>query len=113
MSKYFIAVFPRITTDIHLRDPSKTKASSRGYDHTRKRNHKTLLTDAQVLEARWLWEYGGWSPARVGQHYKLSASYCSNLLAYAARGKIVPDKDSFPAGHVPKPFVSLQDLPKD
>lgn len=110
MSSFYLAMFPRVTTDIHLKEPKKKGIKARGYDFDRRPAHKTLLTEQEVLEARWLHEFAFWTVRRVAEHYNVSYSYALNLLSYATRGKIVPTKDSFPSGHIP---VSLPGSPKD
>ena len=111
-SHFYLALFPRVTTDIHLKDSAKKRSPRKGYDHFREENRKTLLTKEQVLEARWLNEFGGWTYEHIAAHYRLSKSYTNNLLTYAARGKIVPTRDLFPSGHRPAP-ISSSSSPKD
>ena len=111
-SHFYSALFPRITTDIHLKNPAKKKSPRRGYDHFREENRKTLLTKEQVLEARWLNEFAGWTYQRIVRHYGVSYRYGYSLLNYCIRDKIVPTKDSFPSGHIPAP-INSSSSPKD
>lgn len=83
----------------------KTRVSNRGYDPNRVKNYRTLLTDHQVLEARWLVEFGGWPHVRVARHYDLSADYVSKLMNYATRCKLFPKASEFPEGYRPDPVV--------
>lgn len=83
----------------------KKRVSNRGYDLGRLNNYRTLLTDHQVLEARWLAEFGGWTHARVAHHYGLSAEYVYRLMDYATRTKLFPKESDFPNGHQPSPIV--------
>ena len=61
----------------------------------------TLLDDHQVLEARWLHEFGGWTMRQVWDHYRLSEPYTRSLLCYQTRSKLYPKREDFPAGHQP------------
>ena len=112
MPSFYTALFPRISTDIHLKEPKKKVTPRRGYDHNRKENRKVLLTEQQVLEARWLYEFGGWTAPQVFNHYGFTSHYCKALMSYAVRGKIVPTRDSFPSGHIPQP-INSSSSPKD
>lgn len=108
----YLALFPRITTDINTKRPAKKTPTNRGYDHNRRPEHKVLLTENQVLEARWLYEFGRWNTSSIASHYELTSHYTRSLLAYATRGKIVPTKDSFPDGHTPRSRINSSDSPK-
>ena len=83
----------------------KKRMSHRGYDLGRVKNYRTLLTDHQVLEARWLVEFGGWSYDRVVRHYGLDAGYAQRLMSYATRSKLFPKASDFPRGYQPSPVV--------
>ena len=83
----------------------KKRVSNRGYDLNRVKNYRTLLTDHQVLEARWLFEFGGWTHDQVARHYGLSADYVSSLMRYATRSKLFPKASEFPKGYRPDPIV--------
>lgn len=111
-SHFYLVLFPRTTTDIHLKNPARKKSPRRGYDHDRKENRKTLLTEQQVLEARWLYEFGNWTSKMIMNHYDLSYSYVKALMSYNTRSKITPTRDSFPDGHIPSP-ISSTSSPKD
>lgn len=79
--------------------------SHRGHDLGRVKNYRTLLTDHQVLEAKWLVEFGGWTHARVAHHYVLDAGYVQRLMNYATRSKLFPKESAFPRGYQPSPIV--------
>lgn len=79
------------------------KQSTRGYDPARRPKARTLLTDHEVLEARWMHHYGSWSAKKVASHYGLEYGYAYNLLVYATRSKLSPDLGDFPQGHQPTP----------
>lgn len=83
----------------------KKRVSNRGYDLGRVKKYRTLLTDHQVLEARWLVEFGGWTHDRVVHHYGLSAEYVHRLMNYATRSKLFPKESDFPKGYQPSQIV--------
>ena len=93
--------FPYVAGTYVPTERVKTKAPNKGYSNDRNPKHKTLLTEAQVLEARWLCEYGGWTTTQVSRHYDLSEHYTRSLMNYATRSKITPKRDSFPPSHQP------------
>lgn len=93
---------PRVLGSYQPTPREKKKQTNRGYDVTRNRNMAVLLSDSQVLEARWLHEFGGWSTSMVRDHYELSAYYVYSLLNYATRSKLFPKKDMYPVGYHPK-----------
>lgn len=55
-----------------------------------------LLTDAQVLEARALLEFGGASNAEIGERYGLTPEYVSRLKSYRVRSKLIPKPSHLP-----------------
>lgn len=77
------------------------KQTARGYDAARRPNCHVLLGDHEVLEARWLFHYAGWSMRRVSAFYGLEYGYAYRLLTYQTRGKLSPNEDDFPKGHAP------------
>lgn len=82
------------------RHPSKRPA--RGYTiGPRWPTGKTLLTDHEVKEARWLSEYGGWTHNMVRDRYGLTAQYTRRLLDYSTRSKLHVKEDDFPRGYAP------------
>ena len=83
-------------------EPPKRKIPAKGYSADRKPKHKTVLTEAQVLEARWLNQYACWTIERVATHYQLHMTYTRALLDYSVRGKLHPSKDLYPAGYEPE-----------
>lgn len=83
-------------------EPPKRKIPAKGYNVDRKPKHKTLLTEAQVLEARWLNQHGCWTIEMVARHYQLHMTYTRALLDYSIRGKLHPSKDLYPAGYEPE-----------
>ena len=62
---------------------------------------KTLLTDHEVIEARWLSEYGGWTHNMVRDRYGLTAQYTRRLLDYSTRSKLHVNEEDFPQGYAP------------
>lgn len=77
--------------------PARRRDQGRGYklrgESARGANHKTLMTDAQVLECRARYEFeAGWTPPRLARHYGTSIDYMRNLLAYQTRSKLVPKR---------------------
>lgn len=55
------------------------------------RAHKTLMTDAQVLECRRRYEFEtGWDRQRLADHYGVGGEYMRALLSYAVRSKLFP-----------------------
>lgn len=94
--------FPQVlgTYTPEPRPPSKRPA--RGYTiGPRWPTVKTLLTDHEVKEARWLSEYAGWTHDMVRDRYGLTTQYARQLLNYATRSKIHVNQDDFPRGYVP------------
>lgn len=82
------------------RPPSKRQA--RGYTiGPRWPTGKTLLTDHEVIEARWLSECGGWTHNMVRDRYGLTAQYTRRLLDYSTRSKLHVNEDAFPRGYAP------------
>ena len=49
-SHLYLALFPRVTTDIHLKDPAKKRSPRKGYDHFREENRKTLHENLNKLD---------------------------------------------------------------
>ena len=100
MGSYYATLFPRVTTNLTT-EPKKKGMRARGYDLNRVKNHKVLMNDQQVLEARWMYEFGEWTRQRVATHYGMTFAYIIALLSYQTRSKIMPSKEDFPAGHLP------------
>lgn len=94
-------LFPSVPGTYTPTPSAKKKTPTRGFDLSRTRHGPTLLTDHQVLEARWLFEFGGWTTRQVWEHYGLSEAYVRSLLRYQTRSKLFPKRDDFPAGYRP------------
>ncbi len=56
----------------------------------------TLLTDAQVLEARALHEFGGRSISDIARRYSLEYGYARRLLDYTVRSKLIAKREHLP-----------------
>ena len=93
--------FPSVPGTYTPTPRAKKKPMRRGFQ-VRSATVPTLLTDHQVLEARWLSEFGGWTTRQVRGHYRLSEAYARSLLGYQTRSKLFPKRGDFPAGHTPK-----------
>lgn len=93
-------LFPSVPGTYTPTPRAKKKTPSRGFQ-VKQSTVPTLLTDHQVLEARWLFEFGGWSTHRVMGHYGLSKGYVRSLLCYQTRSKLYPKREDFPVGHSP------------
>lgn len=76
------------------------RVAGRGYRVERKPRTPVLLDDSQVLLARWLFEFGGWTFAMVRDHFGLKPGYVRTLMDYQTRGKIIPKRDDFEQGCV-------------
>lgn len=87
--------------------PEKRKKRKRprekGYKLDSKRqDRRVLLSEHQVMEARWLREFGGWTVLRIAEHFGLQYGYALNLLSYYVRSKLRPPRrDDFPDGYTP------------
>lgn len=60
--------------------------------------YRTLLTDAQVLEARALHEFGGRSISDIARRYSLEYGYARRLLDYTVRSKLIAKREHLPGG---------------
>lgn len=73
-----------------------TKRKPRGYklrDENPRKNYRTLLTDAQVLECRSKYEFEtGWTPRALAAVYGVTGAYMSRLLGYDVRSKLIPKR---------------------
>ena len=99
-------VFPHLNI-AYTPDKKKPKRKPEaGYKLNRKPKSdlRCLLTDHQVVEARWLSDFAGWSHKQVRAHYGLSAGYTNRLLDGSVRSKVRPPRqDDFPIGYRPQP----------
>lgn len=93
--------FPDVAGTYRPAERPKKRVPARGYSLQRAPRRATLLTDHEVLEARWLNEFGGWTLRRVRDHYGLPDRYVRQLLDYGTRTKLFPRRDDFPAGYQP------------
>ncbi len=93
-------LFPSVPGTYTPTPRAKKKPPARGFQ-VKQATVPTLLTDHQVLEARWLFEFGGWTTRRVWEHYGLSEAYARSLLDYRTRSKLYPKREDFPEGHRP------------
>lgn len=93
-------LFPSVPGTYTPTPRAKKKPPARGFQ-VKQSTVPTLLTDHQVLEARWLFEFGGWTTRQVRGHYGLSDGYARSLLRYQTRSKLYPKREDFPAGHSP------------
>ncbi len=80
---------------------TKKKVPARGYSLARNPKRKTLLTDHQVKEARWLHEFDGWTRRQVAEWYGLSEKYVVDLMRYQTRSKLFVNRSDFPPGYKP------------
>lgn len=65
--------------------------------------YKVLLTDAEVLEARALMEFGGATSTVVAERYGVTNAYVSRLKLYLTRSKLIPDRSHLPVGWSAEP----------
>lgn len=92
--------FPSVPGTYTPTPRAKKKPPRRGFQ-VKQPTVPTLLTDHQVLEARWLSEFGGWTRRRIAEHYGLAEAYVRNLLRYQTRSKLYPKREDFPVGYRP------------
>lgn len=93
-------LFPNVPGTYTPTPRAKKKTPVRGFQ-VKQATVPTLLTDHQVLEARWLSEFGGWTTRQVREHYGLSEAYARSLLRYQTRSKLYPKREDFPVGYKP------------
>ena len=96
-------LLPRVNVAYTPEKPKKRKPET-GYKLHRKcsADKRTLLSTHQVLEARWLHEFGCWTAKRIATYLGVTDNYVRQLLAYVVRSKVgSPKADDFPAGYSP------------
>jgi hypothetical protein len=84
--------------------PSYARASSvnpadrpsRPYHHGKHYGGKTTLTDAQVLEFRARYQFGGESRQKLAAEFGLEDQYAYRLLTYETRSRLVPTRAHLP-----------------
>lgn len=75
--------------------PKAKPKPKRGYSVETRSHGPTLLTDAQVIEARGLHEFQGWGPKRLAERFGTTPEYMQGLLRYATRSKLFPKPEDF------------------
>ena len=87
---------------IHVKNSGGTvkparKHKKRGYVVGRTTNARTLMTDEQVIEARGLYEFCGWTAKALIERYDVSSTYMRSLLGYQTRcnSSLMPDPKKF------------------
>lgn len=78
---------------------------SKGYKLEHRPGPKGELSESEVREMRWMYDYGGWSLKQVQDHWGLAYHKAYMLIVVGSlRSKIVPKPDDFPNGHTPAPM---------
>lgn len=92
----FTGMLRRMAADEAAKEVPKPKPKPRrGYSVEIRSHGPTLLTDAQVIEARGLHEFQGWGPKRLADRFGTTPEYMQGLLRYATRSKLFPKPEDF------------------
>lgn len=101
-------ILPRIPGAYTPTPVKRKKRKETGYKLHRTEGKKDhcKLTDQQVAEARWMFDFGGWNLNRVRLHYGLTYHYAAALLSGQTRTTVrVLARRDRPHGFSPAPLT--------